>query len=137
MAPKVTVEFKDPRAAMERIIEQRLDPAKALEGEEEMAKVWEAQARSSPSVKVYEKRLAEIWRTIGCVAEDAPYMIRALLVQMELDSSPFDEQSPQPPKLALTFLDEEHCPGARGLTDAEKAKLKAIRDRSRPPAPKQ
>jgi hypothetical protein len=93
MAPKVTVEFKDPRAAMERIIEQRLDPAKALEGEEEMAKVWEAQARSSPSVKVYEKRLAEIWRTIGCVAEDAPYMIRALLVQMELDSSPFDEQS--------------------------------------------
>ena len=38
------------------------------------------------------------------------------------------------PTLAAAFLDEEHCPGARGLTDAEKAKLKAIRDRSFPPA---
>ena len=121
------------RAAMERI-EQRLDPAKALEGEEEMAKVWEAQARSSPGVTVYEKRLAEIWRTIGCDAEDAPYMIRALLHQLSLDLSPFDEQSPEPPKLALTFLDEEHCPGARGLTDAERVELKRIRDPS--PAPK-
>jgi len=116
-------------------IERRLDPAKALEGEEEMAKVWEAQARSSPDVKVYEKRLAEIWQTIGCDAEDAPHMIRALLLQLSLESSPFDEQSPQPPKLALTFLDEEHCPGARGLTDAERIKLKRIRDRSSTPKP--
>jgi hypothetical protein len=51
--------------------------------------------------------------------------------------SPFGAQSPQLPELAKAFLDEEHCPGARQLTDAEKAKLKAIRDRSPPPAPKQ
>jgi hypothetical protein len=120
---------------MERI-EQRLDPAKALEGEEEMVKVWEAKARFSPSVKVYEERLAEIWRTIGCAAEDAPYMIRALLVQLKFIPSPFEAQSPQPPKLALTFLDEEHCPGARGLTDAERVELKGMRDRSPLPKPK-
>jgi hypothetical protein len=139
MAPegKVKVEFKDRRATIERI-EQRLDPAKALKGEEEMTKVWKAKARSSPSVKVHEERLAEIWRTIGCAAEDAPYVIRGLLVQLKFDvySSPFDEQSPQLPKVALTFLDEEHCPGTRGLTDAEKLELKEIRDRSSPPKPK-
>jgi hypothetical protein len=26
-----------------------------------------------------------------------------------------------PPALAAAYLDEEHCPGAHGLTDAEKA----------------
>jgi hypothetical protein len=135
MASEVKVEFKDRRGTTERI-EQRLDPAKALEGEEEMAKVWEAQARSSPSVKVHEERLAEIWRTIGCDAEDAPYVIRALLAQLKFYPSPFDEQSPHPSKIALTFLDEEHCPGARGLTGAERVELREIRDRSPPPRPK-
>jgi hypothetical protein len=38
--------------------------------------------------------------------------------------------------LAATFLDEEHCPGARGLTNDEKAKLKEIRDRAPPPPSK-
>jgi hypothetical protein len=101
-----------------------------LEGEDEMAKVWKAQASSSPGVKLYEKRLAKLWRKIGCVAEDAPYMIRGLLVQLGYWPSPFDEQSPQLPELAKAF--EEHCPGARGLTDAEKATLKEIRDRTPP-----
>ena len=133
-APEVRVGFKDRRAALERI-EQRLDPAKALEGEGEMAKVWTVQASSSPSIEVYEKRLVEISRTKGCAAEDAPYMIRALLFQLNLDPSPFNEQSLHPPKLAQTFLDEEHCPGARGLTDAERIKLKRIRDRSSTPKP--
>ena len=34
-----------------------------------MTKVWEAKARSSPAVEVYEKRLAKIWQEIGCAAE--------------------------------------------------------------------
>jgi len=38
--------------------------------------------------------------------------------------SPFDAQSPQKPELAKAFLDEEHCPGARGPTDAEKKNSK-------------
>jgi uncharacterized protein YjbI with pentapeptide repeats len=138
MAPtevEVKVESKNRRVTM-KTIEQHLDPAKALEGEQELAKVWEVQAHSSPSVKVYEERLAEIWQTIGCAAEDAPYVIRALLVQLKLDSSPFDEQSPRPSKLALAFLDEKHCPGARGLTDAQRVELKEIRDSSPTSKPK-
>jgi hypothetical protein len=108
-----------------------------LEGEDDMAKVWEAQARSSPTLEVYEKHLAEIWREIGCVGEGAPYVIRGLLIRLEKGSPLFDAQSPQPRELAKAFLDEEHCPGAHGLSEADKAKLKAIRDGSPPPAPKQ
>jgi hypothetical protein len=48
---------------MERI--EQLDP-KPFEGENEMAKVWEDQARSSPAGEVYEKCLAEIWHETGC-----------------------------------------------------------------------
>src|SRR5262249_4513765 len=100
--------------------------------EGDMAKVWEAHARSSPAEEVYEKRLAELWHETGCAAEGAPYVLRRLLDRLE--GTPFGAQSPQVPELAKAFLDEEHCPGARQLTDAEKARLKAIRDRSPPPA---
>jgi hypothetical protein len=119
------------RHAMERI--EKLDRAKALEGEAEMAKVWEAQARSSPATDVYEKRLARIWQEIGCSAEGAPHVIRGLLARLRGLPFPFDAQSPHPSSLAKAFLDEEHCPGARGLSDAEIAKLKAIRDRTPKP----
>jgi uncharacterized protein YjbI with pentapeptide repeats len=147
-------------------IEQRLDPTKAMEGEDDMAKVWEDQARSSPIKEVYEKRLARIWQETGCAAEGAP-LIRQLLNRLLvaqpyrlLNESfffrrpfyffkpsgelvavfgpfPFDAQSPQLHELAAAFLDEEHCPGARGLPEYSKAELKEIRDRSPPPTPKQ
>jgi hypothetical protein len=124
------------RSTALRMIED-LDPAKALEGENEMAMVWKAQARSSPGADVYEKRLAEIWRELGCVADKAPYVLRGLLGRMTGVASPFAEQSPQLPALAAAFLDQEHCPSANGLAEAEKTKLKKIRDRPPPPAPKQ
>jgi hypothetical protein len=41
-------------------IEQRLDPTKALEGEDEMAK--DRAERSSPALDVYEMSLAGQWR---------------------------------------------------------------------------
>ena len=124
------------RAAMERIA-QSLDPTKPMEGEDEMARFWEDQAHSSVAHEDYEKRLAGVWRETGCAEEGAPYVLRAFLSRLEVSwDSPFDEQSPHLPALAATFLDEAHCPGANGLTDAEKAKLKAIRDRPPTPAPK-
>ncbi len=125
------------RADAMKSIEQRLDPEKPLDGEDEMAKIWTDQAGSPPAKDVHEKRLAEVWRETGCAAEGAPYVVRGVLVRLGGVGRPFDEQSPQPSALAAAFLDEEHCPGARGLTEVEKAKLKAIRDRSRPPAVKQ
>jgi hypothetical protein len=44
-------------------IKQRLDPTKALEGEDEMAKDWAE--RSSPAPDVYEVSLAAQWRDTG------------------------------------------------------------------------
>jgi uncharacterized protein YjbI with pentapeptide repeats len=123
--------------AMERI--EKLNPAKALEGEDEMAIVWNAQARSSPASEVYEKRVTELWHATGCTAEWAPYVLRGLLPRLRSGSShsPFSAQSPQLPALAAAFLDEEHCEGAHGLSGDEKATLKAIRDSSPPTASKQ
>jgi hypothetical protein len=100
-----------------------------------MAKLWEKQAGAFRATKVYEKRLGEIWRETGCDAEGAPYVVRELLSRLTGKFSPFALQSPHLPVLATAFLDEEHCPGAHGLSDADKAKLKAIRDRAPLPAP--
>ncbi|HEY8005300.1 MAG TPA: pentapeptide repeat-containing protein [Methylocella sp.] len=124
------------RAAMERIA-LSLDPTKPMEGEDEMARFWEAQAHSSDAHEDYEKRVAGVWRETGCAEEGAPYVLRSFLSRLEVSwDSPFDEQSPQLPALAKAFLDEAHCFGAHGLTGAEKAKLKAIRDRPPTPASK-
>jgi hypothetical protein len=59
------------RADMEWI-GQRLDPAKALEGENEMAKNWAAREGEAPTREAYEKSLAGQWRELGCAAEGAP-----------------------------------------------------------------
>jgi hypothetical protein len=104
-----------------------------------MAEVWKARANSSPAREVYEKRLAELWRNTGCAADGAPYVIRRLVALFEAWSSPppISAQSPQLRELAEAFLDEEHCPGARGLSYDEKARLKKIRDLPSPPLSKQ
>jgi len=135
---KLKQQFSDGavRHATMRLIEN-LDPSKALEGEDEMTKVWQDQARASPAVEAFEKRLARTWREIGCAAQGAPYVLRRLLLRLENTSATFYEKSPHPAALAAAFLDEEHCPGARGLTDSEKARLKEIRDRSPSPVSKQ
>jgi hypothetical protein len=111
---------------------QTLDPDKSLEGEEEMAKVWADRGRSSPAPEVYEKSLAEEWRKTACAPDGAPYVLRGL---------PHKFNNPEflgfgiLPNLAATLLDKD-CAGARGLSDAEIASLKAIRDGASPPAPK-
>jgi uncharacterized protein YjbI with pentapeptide repeats len=142
------------QSAMERI-EPRLDLNKVLDGEIEMAQVWAEIARGSPTQEDYEKSLAQQWAKTGCSNSGAPYVVRSLLSRLTkarnlgvkeftymLDdtifslSSQFDFRSPEMPKLAATFLDTEHCPGARGLSQAEIAKLKEIAAQAPPPAPK-
>ncbi len=123
------------RKAMERI-ERTLDPTKSLEGEEEMAKVWAARVSTFPTPEAYERSLAEQWRKTGCDAEGAPYVLRALLHRLDdPETSPFGADSPEKAKLAAAFLDKV-CAGARGLLDAEIAKLKEIAAKAPPPAPK-
>jgi hypothetical protein len=121
---------------MERI-EYTLDPTKALDGEDEMAKIWAARERESPIPEVYAKSLAGQWREIGCATEGAPYVLHAFIRRFsDPEISPFRHQSEQIKLLAKDFLDEAQCPGAHGLTEADKAKLKEIAAPAAPQAPK-
>jgi hypothetical protein len=124
-------------------IEANLDPNKALDGEKEMAVVWADHERSSPAPEAYEKSLAEQWRKTGCAADGAPYVVRAFLARVNtaffmdhIFSSPFAIDSLEKPKLAAAFLDEAHCAGAHGLSEADKAKLEEIAATGAPQAPK-
>jgi hypothetical protein len=127
----------DPRVRVMKRIEGRLDPTKALEGEEEMSRLWTARASLSPTQENYEKSLAVQWRETDCAGGGATFVLHALLRRLGFtEISPFAKDSPEVPKLAAAFLDTEHCPGARGLTEAEIAKLKEIAAKATQPAPK-
>jgi hypothetical protein len=64
-------------------------------------------------------------------------VLHALIVRLStLDVSPFRDQSDTAMALAAAFLDEAHCPGAHGLSEADKAKLKEIATPAGPQAPK-
>jgi uncharacterized protein YjbI with pentapeptide repeats len=149
---KVFPEGGSRRAAMERI-EPRLDPTKALEGEGLMAEDWAARERETPAPEVYAKSRAELWRGLGCAAEGAPYVLHGLVSQFGYGlnlrygylpeifverevARLFRLQSNAAKTLAAVFLDEAHCPGARGLSEADKAKLEKIAAPAAPPAPK-
>jgi uncharacterized protein YjbI with pentapeptide repeats len=127
------------RATVERI-KQSLDPSMAFDGEREIAKEWTKHEQSSAhavsrdsAAKQWSARVAEQWREVGCAADGAPYVIRALLAwTREL----FHATSPQEARVAAAFLDTEHCPGARGLAEDEIAELKALAAKAQPPAPK-
>src|SRR6266700_3709015 len=115
--------------ALQRIA--KLDPANPLPGEETMAQAWADLARSSPTPDTYEKNLAERWRQRGCAPRRAPYVIRGLLVNLD---ARFGSDSHDVAALARDFLDEANCPGARGLSEEEKVRLREIGDRT-PSAP--
>jgi uncharacterized protein YjbI with pentapeptide repeats len=116
--------------ALERIA--TLDPATPLDGQEEMATAWVDLARSSPAQGAYEQSLKESLRETGCTADGAPYVIRGLLRKI---NRRFNSDSQYPLALAAAFLDEAHCPGARGLSEEDQVKLREIRDRPPPALP--
>ena len=130
------VPLNNMHAAMVRI-EQRLDPTKALEGENEMAKIWAARERETPAPEVYAKSLAGQWRELGCAAEGAPYVLPGLIRQLSDFHRPrLPDQSDAEKALVAAFLDEAHCAGAHGLSEADKAELKKIAAPAAPQAPK-
>jgi len=86
----------------------------------------------------YFNTLAKTLKEIGCAADGAPYVVGALIrpisaVRVQLDYR-FGPNLSQEAEVAAAFLDEPKCPGARGLSEENKAKLQEIRDRS-PPVP--
>jgi hypothetical protein len=117
---------------------EELDPTKVLGKEAEMAKDWADRERSSPAPDVSAKSFAEQWRDVGCATEGAPYVLHRLVFQLSGPPiiPPFRDQSDAAKALAAAFLDEAHCPGARGLSEADKAKLKEIAAPAAPTAPK-
>jgi hypothetical protein len=100
-----------------------------------MAKIWAVREREAPTPEVYEKSLAEQWSKTGCAAEGAPYVLHGLIFELRYpEISPFRDQSDAAKALVAAFLDEAHCAGAHGLSEADRAKLKKIAAPAAPPA---
>jgi hypothetical protein len=95
--------------------------------------MWTARERETPTREVFERSLAGQWREVGCAG--APYVLSALVSQLEkiLDLA---VRRDTPKSLAAAFLDEAHCAGAHGLSEADKAKLKKIAAPTTPQVPK-
>jgi hypothetical protein len=94
-----------------------LDPDKQLHDEVEMKQVWTDHTKSAPDHDAFKKAVASAWSEVGCAkSSNARYVIEAIARSF--------------PLAVCTFLDEAHCPGARGLSDADKDELREIRDRA-------
>jgi hypothetical protein len=110
-----------------------LDPGNLNEkGDRAISEEWDKLAASPPSIPEYEVILAKVLQDTGCDSEGAPYVIRGLL-RTSFDR--FASASPHPRRVAATFLNEAQCPGARGLSEDDKALLRRIRDRASPAPP--
>jgi len=98
--------------------------------DEASAKVWMDLARESKrSASTYSKEVAKILQEIGCAVHGAAYVISGLTRQLD---SRFEGDRSQEAEVAAAFLDEASCPGARGLSEENKAKLQEMRDRGLP-----
>jgi hypothetical protein len=99
-----------------------------------LAKAWTVlAAASAASSALCFDTLANRIKEIGCVAEGAPYVIRGLLGPSNANRARidvrFEDHPSQEAAVAAAFLDKEKCPGARGLSEEDRARLQEIRDR--------
>jgi uncharacterized protein YjbI with pentapeptide repeats len=113
------------RAEVLKKLDPRLDPAKPLKDEAEMAQRWVELHNSSLTPSAYEGELFNQWQRIGCAADGAPYVLTALIQRLRFHLSPFNYNSPQLARLAAEFFKED-CAGARGLSENTKEILKAL-----------
>jgi uncharacterized protein YjbI with pentapeptide repeats len=81
-------------------------------------------AESQRSAKTYPGELAKALIMIGCGASGAPYVIGGLVQQLD---GRFGDNLAQKAKVARAFLDEAKCPGAKGLSAENKARLREMR----------
>jgi uncharacterized protein YjbI with pentapeptide repeats len=113
------------RAKVLARLDPRLDPAKPLKDEGELAQRWAELQSSSLTLSAYEEELFNQWKRIGCAVDGAPYVLTALIQRLQSFRSPFKSNSPQLGRLAAEFLKED-CAGARGLSENTKETLKAL-----------
>jgi len=115
--------------ALQRIATLEKPPYVADEGS---AKAWTDLANESArSAGSYVNTLAKMFEKIGCAADGAPYVIGALTTRLYRFGRNPSEQA----EVAAAFLDEAKCPGAHGLSEENRAKLREIRDRGLPAPP--
>jgi len=113
------------RANVLKRIDPKLDPAKPLKDESEMAQRWAELQSSSLTLNAYEDELFNQWQRIGCAADGAPYVLTAQTRMLQHWRSPFRVDSVQPARLAAEFLKDD-CAGARGLSEDTREILKAL-----------
>jgi Pentapeptide repeats (8 copies) len=122
-------------AALKTLIEARPAHSFALEWIKQLgekpyeedpgsAKAWrDLAAESQLSAKAYPGELAKRLIRIGCAANEAPYVVGGLIEQLDVR---FQRNSAQSAEVARAFLDEANCPGAQGLSEEKKSKLRQI-----------
>jgi hypothetical protein len=112
---------------------KRIEPLGKQPYEEDAASAreWrELGAESQRSAETYPAKLTKALIRIGCDASGAPYVIGRLLQQHRL----YD--TAQEAEIARAFLDEANCPGAKGLSAENEAKLREMRGPESPrPSP--
>jgi uncharacterized protein YjbI with pentapeptide repeats len=122
-----------PFLVLQRISVLESPPSAADEG---WAKAWMDLANESVrSTRSYYNNLTKTLKEIGCAADGAPYVIRGLISPIPGNGVRLDSRfaiPSQEAEVAASFLDEANCLGARGLSEENKAKLQAIRDRGLP-----
>jgi uncharacterized protein YjbI with pentapeptide repeats len=101
--------------------------------DEVVTKAWTDLAKvSAGSTGSYFSTLAKLFKETGCAADGAPYVIGGLIRRrgnrVQLDDR-FEGHRLEGAEVATAFLEEAKCPGARGLSEENKAKLQEIRDR--------
>ena len=87
------------------------------------AEAWGLAKASSPLAASYLDTQVKTLIGIGCADEGAPYVISGLIRQLRYR---FEQHLSQEAGVAKVFLDELKCPGAHGLSAADKATLQRI-----------
>jgi hypothetical protein len=130
---KSMIERVQPGFARDQAL-KRIEPlGKRPYAEDEVsATAWRELEKSSPSLDVYRESLVDQLKQIGCATEGAPSVIEGLTWQLD---DRFRGGPSQEAAVAAAFLDETKCPGAKGLSAADKASLQQIIDAAPKPSP--
>jgi len=95
---------------------------KPFEEDGPSAKAWRELVAETRRSEAYPGELAKRLIGIGCAASEAPYVVGGLTEQLD---ARFNSHAARA-EVARAFLDEENCPGAQGLSEAKKTKLRQI-----------
>jgi hypothetical protein len=99
----------------------------------ELSDQWAYLRKYSPTTEENAIARTEMLREIGCkmTPEAYPYVVHGLIEGLDIRYLGHPDQAA---RMADAFLNEGKCPGARRLSEKDKARLRKIRDLA-PPSP--